>query len=39
MEGEMNLKGEKKGTIAQQQDRKHTVQKEQRKINKNHSQD
>ena len=38
MEGEMNLKGKKKGTIAQQQDGKDTVRKEQRKINRNNSQ-
>lgn len=37
MEREMNLKGKKKGTRAQQQNGKDTVQKEQRKINKNQS--
>lgn len=38
MEGEMIFKGRKKGTAAQWQDGKDRVQKGQRKINKNNSQ-
>lgn len=38
MEGEMIFKGRKKGTAAQWQDGKDRVQKGQRKINRNNSQ-
>lgn len=38
MEGGMNFKGRKKDTTTRQQDGKDRVQKEQRKINQNNSQ-